>query len=111
MTNTSVTLAETGIADAINDDGGRWDSARNEMFALDYATQAQQTKAIGGQPDYTRLEDAGAQAALLAAQPDRESSRSTKNCPAASKSSSCASGSATEPPSQPDPPRHQEMAP
>ena len=28
MTNTSVTLAETGIADAINDAGGRWESAR-----------------------------------------------------------------------------------
>src|SRR5580693_5083087 len=52
MTNTSVTLAETGIADAINDDGGPYDSARNKMFALDFATQAQQMKAIGGQPDY-----------------------------------------------------------
>jgi acyl-CoA hydrolase len=52
MTNTSVTLAETGIADAINDAGGRWESARNKMFALDFATQAQQMKAIGGQPDY-----------------------------------------------------------
>ena len=52
MTNTSVTLAETGIADAINDVGGRWESARNKMFALDFATQAQQMKAIGGQPDY-----------------------------------------------------------
>jgi hypothetical protein len=52
MTNTSVTLAETGIADAVNDSGGRWDSARNKMFALDFATQAQQMKAIGGQPDY-----------------------------------------------------------
>ena len=52
MTNTSVTLAETGIADAINDGGGRWESARNRMFALDFATQAQQMKAIGGQPDY-----------------------------------------------------------
>jgi len=52
MTNTSVTLAETGIADAINDVGGRWESARNTMFALDFATQAQQMKAIGGQPDY-----------------------------------------------------------
>jgi acyl-CoA hydrolase len=52
MTNTSVTLAETGIADAINDGGGRWESARNKMFALDFATQAQQMKAIGGQPDY-----------------------------------------------------------
>jgi acyl-CoA hydrolase len=51
MTNTSVTLAETGIADAVND-GGEYDSARNKMFALDFATQAQQMKAIGGQPDY-----------------------------------------------------------
>ena len=51
MTNTSVTLAETGIADAIND-GGPYESARNAMFALDFATQAQQMKAIGGQPDY-----------------------------------------------------------
>jgi acyl-CoA hydrolase len=51
MTNTSVTLAETGIADAIND-GGPYDSARNQMFALDFATQAQEMKAIGGQPDY-----------------------------------------------------------
>ena len=51
MTNTSVTLQETGIADAIND-GGTYDSARNRMFALDFATQAQEMKAIGGQPDY-----------------------------------------------------------
>ncbi len=51
MTNTSVTLAETGITDAIND-GGPYESARNAMFALDFATQAQQMKAIGGQPDY-----------------------------------------------------------
>jgi acyl-CoA hydrolase len=51
MTNTSVTLAETGIADAVNN-GGPYDSARNRMFALDFATQAQQMKAIGGQPDY-----------------------------------------------------------
>ncbi|HEY2078270.1 MAG TPA: LUD domain-containing protein [Streptosporangiaceae bacterium] len=52
MTNTSVTLAEAGIADAINDGEGRLNSARNEMFALDFATQGQQMKAIGGQPDY-----------------------------------------------------------
>jgi acyl-CoA hydrolase len=51
MTNTSVTLAETGIADAIND-GGPYEPARNKMFALDFATQAQEMKAIGGQPDY-----------------------------------------------------------
>jgi acyl-CoA hydrolase len=51
MTNTSVTLADAGITDAIND-GGPYESARNTMFALDFATQAQQMKAIGGQPDY-----------------------------------------------------------
>jgi acyl-CoA hydrolase len=52
MANTSVTLAEAGIADAINDGEGRWESARNKMLALDSATQGQQMKAIGGQPDY-----------------------------------------------------------
>lgn len=52
MTNTSVTLAETGIADAINDGGGWWESVRNKMFAHDFATQAQEMKAIGSQPDY-----------------------------------------------------------
>jgi len=52
MTNASVTLAETGIADAINDGGGRWESARNKMLALDFATQAQEMKAISGQPEY-----------------------------------------------------------
>ena len=51
MTNTSVTLQETGITDAINNDE-RYESARNKMFALDFATQAQEMKAIGGQPDY-----------------------------------------------------------
>jgi hypothetical protein len=51
MTNTSVTLAETGIAEAINDDGP-YDSARNRMFALDFETQAQEMKVIGGQPHY-----------------------------------------------------------
>jgi acyl-CoA hydrolase len=51
MTNTSVTLEETGIADAINN-GGTYQSARTKMFALDFATQAQEMKAIGGQPDY-----------------------------------------------------------
>src|SRR3979490_3105501 len=33
MTNTSVTLQETGIADAIND-GGPYDSMRNKLMAL-----------------------------------------------------------------------------
>src|SRR5207244_10067770 len=50
MTNTSVTLDQTGITDAING-GGPYDSARNKMLALDFATQAQQMKAVGGQPD------------------------------------------------------------
>ena len=51
MTNTSVTLQETGIADAIND-GGPYDSARNRMFGLDFETQLQEMKAIAGQADY-----------------------------------------------------------
>ena len=50
MTNTSVTLQEAGIADAIND--GPYDSARKKMLALDFATQAQEMKAVGGQPDF-----------------------------------------------------------
>src|SRR5258708_12452785 len=52
MTSTWVTLDQTGIADAVNDGGGRWESARNKMLALDFATQAQEMKAIGGQPGY-----------------------------------------------------------
>lgn len=52
MTNTSMTLQDAGITDAVNDEGGPYESARNKMFALDFATQAQQMKAIGGQPDY-----------------------------------------------------------
>ena len=51
MTNTSVTLQETGIAAAIND-GGPYESMRNKMMALDFATQAQDMKAIAGQPDF-----------------------------------------------------------
>src|SRR5258708_26962041 len=51
MTNASVTLAETGLVDAINDGAGRWEPPRNNMFALDFATQAHQVKAIGGHPD------------------------------------------------------------
>jgi acyl-CoA hydrolase len=51
MTNTSVTLQETGIGDAI-DDGGPYDSARTKMMALDFATQLPEMKAVGGQPDY-----------------------------------------------------------
>jgi hypothetical protein len=51
MTNTSVTLQDTGIADAINN-GGPYDSARNKLNELDYETQLEEMKAIGGQPDY-----------------------------------------------------------
>jgi hypothetical protein len=56
MTSTSVTLQETGIADAINGGEG-YNSARNRMFALanpgeHSATRAQEMKAIGGQPEY-----------------------------------------------------------
>src|ERR1700751_1567883 len=51
MTNTSVTLQETGITDAI-DNGGPYDSARVKMASLDPATQRQEMKAVSGQPDY-----------------------------------------------------------
>ena len=51
MTNTSVTLQETGIADAINN-GGPYDSARNKLNELDFATKLQEMKAIAGQPDF-----------------------------------------------------------
>jgi hypothetical protein len=52
MTNTSVTLDETGIAAEINE-GGPYESVRTAMFALDFETQAQEMKAIAGQPDYS----------------------------------------------------------
>src|ERR1700750_85159 len=51
MTNTSVTLQETGITDAI-DNGGPCESARVKMASLDPATQRQEMKAVSGQPDY-----------------------------------------------------------
>ena len=51
MTNTSVTLQETGIADAI-DRGDRYESARNRMLALDFETQLQEIKSIAGEADY-----------------------------------------------------------
>ena len=110
MTNTSVTLAETGIADAINDGGGRWESARNKMFALDFATQAQEMKAIGGQPDYalgsvhavTRDGTLVIASASGSTARSGKSSRSTRNCPAASTSSSSASRSGSSQSSQPD---------
>ena len=51
MTNTSVTLDETGIADAVTN-SGLYESARNRMNALDYTTQAQERKAVSGRPDF-----------------------------------------------------------
>ena len=51
MTNTSVTLQDAGLADAVND-SGHYDSARARMAGLDFATQLKEMKAIGGQPDY-----------------------------------------------------------
>src|SRR5207245_3981465 len=51
MTNTSVTLQETGISAAV-DDGDSYESARNQMMALDFATQLHEMKAIAGQPEY-----------------------------------------------------------
>jgi hypothetical protein len=51
MTNQSVTLEETGIAEAI-DDGAAYDSARAKVLALDRATRVREIKAIMGQPDF-----------------------------------------------------------
>jgi hypothetical protein len=51
MTNTSVTLQETGITAAI-DDGGPYESMRNKLLTLDFATQLPEMKAIAGQADY-----------------------------------------------------------
>jgi YkgG family uncharacterized protein len=51
MTNTSVTLEESGIAEAINASGD-YDSARNRMMQLDFATQMQEMKQIAGQANY-----------------------------------------------------------
>jgi hypothetical protein len=51
MTNTSVTLEETGIAAAINESGA-YEAVRTKMLALDFATQAQEMKAIAGQADF-----------------------------------------------------------
>jgi LUD domain len=51
MTNTSVTLEETGIAEAINS-GGTYESVRNKLLALDYATERREMRAVGGQADF-----------------------------------------------------------
>jgi hypothetical protein len=51
MTNTSVTLQETGIAEAINGDGP-YESIRDKMLALDFETQGKEMKAIAGQADF-----------------------------------------------------------
>jgi hypothetical protein len=51
MTDTSVTPAETGMADAINDDGPHW-SAAARCSRWTSRQHAQEMKAIGGQPDY-----------------------------------------------------------
>jgi L-lactate utilization protein LutC len=51
MTNTSVTLQETGIAAAIDEDGP-YESMRNKLMTLDFATQLPEMKALAGQADY-----------------------------------------------------------
>jgi L-lactate utilization protein LutC len=51
MTNPSVTLEATGIVSAI-DNGGRYDSARTKVFALDRTSQLREIKTIMVQPDF-----------------------------------------------------------
>ena len=53
MTNTSVTLEATGIADAVNTDDGPFVSVRNELLELDESTQLERMKALAGQPDFS----------------------------------------------------------
>ncbi len=50
-TNPSVTLEETGIAEAI-DDGGPYESARAKLSTLDRATQLREIKTVFIQPDF-----------------------------------------------------------
>ena len=52
MTNPSVTLEETEIAEAI-DNGGPYDSARTKVLALDRASQLREIKAVMVQPGFT----------------------------------------------------------
>jgi hypothetical protein len=52
MTNASITLQETGIDEAINS-SGNYDSVRNRMMELDFATQRQEMKRVAGQPEYS----------------------------------------------------------
>ncbi len=51
MTNTSVTLDETGIADAVNEDD-RFESVRRRINELDFETQASEMKALANQPAF-----------------------------------------------------------
>lgn len=53
MTNTSVTLEATGIADAVDAGDGPFASVRNNLLALDHSTQLQEMKALAGQPDFS----------------------------------------------------------
>ncbi len=52
VTNSSMTLQETGIVEAI-DNGGPYDSARTRVLALDRATQMPQIRAIMCQPEFS----------------------------------------------------------
>lgn len=51
LTNTSVTLDETGIAEAIND-SGEYDSVKKRLMSMNGATQGQEMRQIGSAPDY-----------------------------------------------------------
>lgn len=51
MTNPSATLEATGIAQAI-DHGGRYESGRSRLMALDRATQLEEIKTIIGSPEF-----------------------------------------------------------
>ncbi len=95
MTNTSMTLQDTGIADAINR-SGLYDSSRSKMRTLGLAPQAQQAKVISGQPDYALGSVHAVRPPTASTAASGRSSRSTRNRRAASTSSSSASRSASK---------------
>jgi len=51
VTNSSITLQETGIAEAI-DNSGRYDSGRTRVLALERETQMREMRAIMCQPEF-----------------------------------------------------------
>jgi hypothetical protein len=52
MTNQSVTLQATGVADIVNAEDGPYESARNRLLEMTHPAQRQEAKAIAGQAEF-----------------------------------------------------------